>query len=164
MTSLSQIDVGYRHGPKLAVPGDPVTLGAARLKWYALAPADAPPPVDLVDNAHRFLVTAQAELGLTDERGFVILHRCGADFYFLLVSVWRGSNELWEAVYFRDGNSTAFARFEPAYPAQSLRPTFCVWELGIVAFEAKAWAAFLASPREESDLEDWQTSHFAGVV
>ena len=164
MTSLSQVDIGYRHGPKLAVSGELVALGEARLKWYALALADASPPDDIVDDAHRFLIAAQTELGLTDDRGFVILHRCGADFHFLLVSVWRGSNELWEAVYFRDGNATTFARFDPAYPSKATRPTFCVWELGVVAFEAKVWAEFLASPREKADLEDWQTSHFAGAV
>lgn len=164
MTPLSQVDIGYRHGPKLAVPGDLVALGEARLKWYALASTDASPSAEIVDDAHRFLSAEQAELGLTDERGFVILHRCGADFHFLLVSVWRGANELWEAVYFRDGNATTFARFDPAYPSKATRPTFCVWELGIVAFEAKAWVEFLASPRAQADLEDWQASTFAGVV
>jgi hypothetical protein len=34
--------------------------------------------------------------------GFVVLHRCGADFYFLLVSTWRNENELWESVYAKD--------------------------------------------------------------
>src|SRR3546814_4391337 len=49
-------------------------------------------------------------------RSFVILHRCGADFYFLLVSVWRGSNELWEAVWYQHGDMPAFAPFDSAYP------------------------------------------------
>src|SRR3546814_10619703 len=46
----------------------------------------------------------------------LILHRCGADFYFLLVSVWRGSNELWEAVWYQHGDMPAFAPFDSAYP------------------------------------------------
>src|SRR3546814_5173213 len=81
-------------------------------------------------------------------RSFVILHRCGADFYFLLVSVWRGSNELWEAEWYQHGDMPAFAPFDSAYHphAGAPRPTFGDWELGIVAHESAAWAAYLASP------------------
>ncbi|MGH7936717.1 MAG: hypothetical protein ACREF8_06885, partial [Chthoniobacterales bacterium] len=44
--------------------------------------------------------------------GFVILHRCGSDFYFLIVSTWRGNNEVWEAVFYKDGAPMAdFALF-----------------------------------------------------
>ena len=57
-----------------------------------------------------------------------ILHRCGDDFYFLLVSTWQNENELWETVWAKDG-SESFA-FRPWSVEGTHRPTFCVWELG----------------------------------
>ena len=36
------------------------------------------------------------------------------------------------------------------------RPTFCVWELAIVAHEALAWSRFLASDRDEAALSRWR--------
>ena len=40
------------------------------------------------------------------ELGFVILHRCGEDFYFLLISTWRNENELWETVWAKAGEAS----------------------------------------------------------
>ena len=37
--------------------------------------------------------------------GFVILHRCGEGFYFLLACTWAGNNELWETVWAKDGDA-----------------------------------------------------------
>jgi hypothetical protein len=59
---------------------------------------------------------------------------------------------------------TGFARFDSAYPVGGPRPTFCVWELGIVAAEAAAWARFLASPRAAADDAAWLGDRFNGAV
>jgi hypothetical protein len=147
---VSSVDPAYRHQAKLAIPDGALTLGDTRLKFYRLAPADKPVPDTIADAARVYLPGARK---LGDERGFVILHRCGDSFYFLLVSVWRGSNELWEAVFYRDEGMTGFAR-----------STFCVWELGVVAAEAAAWARFLASPRGAADDRAWLTDRFSGTV
>jgi hypothetical protein len=45
-----------------------------------------------------------------------------------------------------------------------LRPTFCVWELGVVAHEAAAWSRYLASPRADTDFARWRDDLFAGAV
>jgi len=82
----------------------------------------------------------------------------------LFGTIGRGSNELWEAVYYRDAGMAGFAVFDPAYPAAGPRPTFCVWELGIVAAEAQAWARFLGSPRTTEDDRLWRDRYFQGVV
>src|SRR3546814_8473676 len=83
-----------------------------------------------------------------------------------LVSVWRGSNELWEAVWYQHGDMPAFAPFDSAYPpdAGAPRPTFCVWELGIVAHESAAWARSLASPRDDAARSRWVDDVFEGAV
>jgi hypothetical protein len=158
---VSSADTAYRHYAKLATPDGDMALGDARLKFYRLAPEEKPVPEAIAVDARAFLPGA---LDLSDERGFVILHRCGESFYFLLASVWRGSNELWEAVFYRDEGMTGFARFEPAYPDAGPRPTFCVWELAVVAAESGAWARFLGSPRSAADEQAWLTDRFGGTV
>lgn len=158
---MSSVDPAYRHHAKIATSDGALTLGDATLKFYRLAPEENPVPEAIAADARAFLPGA---LDLSDERGFVILHRCGESFYFLLVSVWRGSNELWEAVYYRDEGMSGFARFDPAYPAGGPRPTFCVWELGIVAAESAAWARFLGSPRGAADDQAWLAGRFSGTV
>lgn len=164
---VSVIDPAYRHAPKRAVAGNPIEVGASFLKWYDLAPASAPVDPAIKARARTFVADEAAgdRLALDGDSGFVILHRCGADFYFLLVSVWRGNNELWEAVYYRDSAMPGFARFDPAYPATTtLRPTYCVWELGIVASEAAAWTRLLHSERSLVDQARWLADRFSGDV
>lgn len=80
--------------------------------------------------------------GLKRGFGFVILHRCGtAGFYFLIVSTWRGNNEVWETVYYKNGEAMADFALFPRDAAH--KPTFCVWELAAVWHETKAWERFL---------------------
>lgn len=160
------VDDAYRHYAKVGRFAGLREAGGAALKLYHLTAPDAPVPDDvarLCDDWFGGKADAAVEPG---DCGFVLLHRCGADFYFLLVSVWRGSNELWEAVWYRHGDTPAFAPFDPAYPdaAGAVRPTFCVWELGIVAHEALAWARYLASPRDAAALAAWRADIFFGTV
>lgn len=160
------VDPAYRHYPKQARFVAARTVGAATLKCYHLTAPDAPVPETVVAQADAwFTAHAPDELAAGD-CGFVIVHRCGADFHFLLASVWRGSNELWEAVWYRMGDMTAFAPFDAAYPPDVgvVRPTFCVWELGIVAHESAAWGRYLASSRDGTALAVWKGDGFDGVV
>jgi hypothetical protein len=171
MPAPTHVPPGYAHYPKQAVPRGMLATAGSTLKLYHLEKPGEPVPDAIAASARAFLSReglAAAELADGDagmDCGFVILHRCGADFYFLLLTVWRGANEAWEAVWYRDSGMADFARFEPAYPpAAMLRPTFCVWELGVVAHEAAAWSRYLASPRAEADLAYWRDDFFAGAV
>jgi hypothetical protein len=171
MPASAFVPPDYRHYEKQAVPRGMVGAAGSALKLYHLEKAGAPVPDAIAASARAFLAReglAAARLGsgeASEDCGFVILHRCGADFYFLLLTVWRGANEAWEAVWYRDGTMADFARFAPAYPGQAmLRPTFCVWELGVVAHESAAWSRYLASPRADADLACWRDDLFAGIV
>lgn len=93
--------------------------------------------------------------------GFVVLHRCGSNFYFLAPCTWRNSNELWESVYCKDAAKADIAPFSP--PGRH-RGTFCVWEVGPVVHERAAWIRFLTSPRAEGDLRRYLESNFEGEV
>jgi hypothetical protein len=75
----------------------------------------------------------------------VVLHRCGNDFYFLIVCTWRNSNELWQTVFYKDGDG--MVDFAPFPREGAHKPTLCVWELVPVIHEQQTWVRFLGSTR-----------------
>ncbi len=160
---MSVVSAGYRHATKAIRPAAPITLGGSVFKWYDIAPADEPVPGE-VHVLARGSLRAAAESGsldLEDELGFVILHRCGRSFYFLLVCTWRNENELWETVWAKAEGEIAFR----PWPVDGThRPTFCVWELGAVWHEQQAWSRFLHSERGVEEHEAYLRDTFAGVV
>lgn len=165
MTNLIAVKPGYRHTSKRATPGPLLNAGSSRLKWYDVARHDAPVPPGIRQAARDYLVTEadQGTLELNRDIGFAILHRCGAsnDFYFLPICTWRNSNELWESVYYKDAAMSAFA---PFIQTGRHKGTLCVWELGPVIHEPKAWLRYLQSARRHSDLDEYVASNFDGEV
>lgn len=160
----SRIPHDYRHVAKLARPAPPITLSGSVLKWYDVARATAPVPDEIRSLARSGLVEAARTggLALADDVGFVILHRCGLDFYFLLVCSWRNQNEVWETVFAKDGE--ADTAFKP-WPADGPhRPTFCVWELGVVCHEQRAWTRYLRTERDAAALQAYLEDGFDGSV
>ena len=104
--ALPGVRPGYRHETKEIVPGPLLSLGdRATLKWWDIAPESTPVPAGIRELARHALTEACAagKLDLAGV-GFVILHRCGEAFYFLLVTAWAGDNELWETVWAKDGD------------------------------------------------------------
>lgn len=154
------IDAAYRHYPKRVTPGAPLEGLAERgslLKWYGLHADDRPIPDEVTWLARARLTTAPLEArGL----GFVLLHRCGQDFYFLIVCTWRNSNELWETVFYKDGDASPDFALFPRDGEH--KPAFCVWELVPVWHEQGAWARFLESARDEGAARVWLKDLFAG--
>ena len=140
----------YRHVEKIACPEPSLALDETVLKWYDIAPDDAPVPLAVRALARRSLRDASRAgmLGDLGELGFVVLHRCGESFYFLLVCTWRNENELWETVWAKDGDGDVFFRPWPIEGAH--RPTFCVWELGAVCSRTAGMVALplLAARRD----------------
>jgi hypothetical protein len=157
------VEAGYRHVTKEITPATPITLGGSVLKWYDIAPADEPVPSDVLVLARGTLHGApeSGALDLDDELGFVILHRCGESFYFLIVCTWRNENEVWETVWAKDNGEAAF---RPWQIEGTHRPTFCVWELGAVWHEQQAWSRFLRSGRDAAAREAYLRDLFAGEV
>ena len=119
------IDPKYRHTAKQVTPGEMLETSGAVLKWYAVHPEDRPVPDDITQSARAYLLKTPLEArGL----GFVVLHRCGNDFYFLIACTWRGSNEVWETVFYKDGD--AMVDFALFVRDKTHKPAFCVWERG----------------------------------
>ena len=164
MSAVEHLEPGARrHNDKLAQPRTGIVLGEVTCKWYDIAPEEAPVPLAVRALARRSLRDGvrRGELPLEGELGFVILHRCERDFYFLLVSTWRNENELWETVWAKAGDDVLFRPFFVEGPHQ---PTFCVWELGAVAHERSAWAGYLRSARDGAARDAYLRDAYDGLV
>lgn len=161
---IGAVTSDYRHVSKLIRPAPSVALNDAVLKWYDIAAADAPIPREIHELARARLREAarSGELGVSGDLGFVILHRCGQSFYFLLVSTWRNDNELWETVWAKDGDGDL--TFRPWPIEGTHRPTFCVWELGAVWHEQQAWSRYLRSPRDDAAKQAYLRASYQGTV
>ena len=160
---MSAVQAGYTHLTKAITPAPGIELGDSSLKWYDIAPADEPVPGPIRALARGSLRGAvdSGTIALDDDLGFVILHRCGASFYFLLVSTWRNDNELWETVWAKDSDENGFH----PWPLEGThRPTFCVWELGAVWHEQQAWSRFLRSPRDDDARDAYVHDLYVGDV
>jgi hypothetical protein len=166
VNALEQASVAadYRHVEKMAHAEPSLALGETSLKWYDVAPDDEPVPLAIRAVARRCLRDAARgdELGALGEFGFVILHRCGEDFYFLLVCTWRNENELWETVWAKNGESDVL--FRPWPTEGEHRPTFCVWELGAVCHEREAWTRYLLSARDKAAKNAYMHDCYSGAV
>jgi hypothetical protein len=164
MVELRFVGKKYEHSAKVVTTCERLNASNGQLKWYNLACAEDGVPKNIERMAREFL-TAEATAGrggADRELGFVVLHRCGAEFYFLLLSTWRGSNELWETIFYKE--DAAMPGFEEFKFDSRHRGTFCVWELGAVGHEQKAWTRFLRSARTLQDEEHYLAETFSGSV
>ena len=161
---LGAVQPDYDHVSKLVRPAESLMLDDALLKWYDVAPADARVSSGVRALARRSLRAGarSGTLELSGDLGFVVLHRCGESFYFLLVSTWRNDNELWETVWAKDGEDAVLFRQWPI--DSSHRPTFCVWELGAVDHERQAWSRYLRSARDDAARRAYLGDAYAGEV
>ncbi|PRY37789.1 hypothetical protein [Umezawaea tangerina] len=162
-TANTSVQADYRHYPKeaLALPASDLVLPVGHLKWYEVREAEAVIPDATREQAHAFLLdeVASGGLAVADDIGFVIHHLCGESFYFLIVSSWRNNNEMWQTLYYKDGDAP-LARFTDG-PHRSIN---CVWEMGIVMHEQQRWSRFLYSARDEAALAAYLDDRFTGTV
>jgi hypothetical protein len=157
------VNPAYVHRDKIIEPKQGLTLGACRLKWYDIGAPDYPVLPQIHDMARLFL-GGEAGKGALDQLGrfgFTVLHRCGADFYFLLACSWLGNNEIWESVYAKDAGDPDFRAFPHPGPH---RGTYCVWEMGAITHESQAWRRFLLSARDEAAVETWLGDRYEGPI
>jgi hypothetical protein len=153
------VAAGYVHTPKLVVCGAPVERPGTILKCYVMHHESEPLPDEITRLARLHLATAPLEArGL----GFVVLHRCEKNFYFLIAATWRHCNELWQTVYYKDGESMPLFELFPRDATH--KPTWCVWELVPVWHEQQAWLRFLASARTVQAAQVWLDDVYLGAA
>jgi len=156
---LQSVSTDYVHGSKTVTPRPRFEVQGGQFKWYDVSTAEKPVPEAIGSKARDFL--SRTDLDGASELGFVVLHRCGADFYFLIVCSWCGNNEIWETVFAIDKGDDGFRDWPR--PGSHL-PTFCVWEMGAVAHESLAWSRYLRSARDEAAREAWMADQYEGLV
>jgi len=130
-------------------------LGDWRLKLYELAAPDKGVRPELVARTREL---AAASLPPVDDRhhgaAFAIAH--DARFPIALVYWWRDVNELHSAIY---AGETIDA-LEPVDPTA----LGCVWELGIIEFERRAWIADVIGNPEGPDVDRYLSRRFDGMI
>ena len=142
LENLGNFPPNYQNEPRISIPGEPIITPQLALKWYEMIkPKDGLFNRNQVKKVRDFL---EGQINLRDIEvlsglGFVIL---SGNVDFLNVAVWDKSIPylLKNKVY--DNYKEVDIRKEGA---------FCMWELGIVAHEARAWKKYLESVRTESD-------------
>jgi hypothetical protein len=155
----SGVATDYQHQSKCVTPLNPLFAAGSVLKWYNLHLDSHSIPDEVTQLARQgLLATAVHALGL----GFAVLHRCGEDFYFLVVCTWRQSNELWQTVLYKDGLAAPGFTLFPRDEAH--KPMLCVWELVPVQHEQQAWLRFLRSARDECAAQAWLADCFSGTT
>jgi hypothetical protein len=152
---------GYTYYEKMTTPRADLSLPQAYLKWYDLYPLDAEITPEQRGECRAFVAAEAERLQFPGDLGFVILHRAGS-VLLLLLTTWRNTNEMWEAVYVK------FLEQEGGYQEVTFpnnhRGTFCVWELGAVWHERHAWVRFLSSKRDAAAKLAYINDRFAGLV
>lgn len=130
-------------------------FGDWRLKLYGLAAPDRGVRPELLDATRRF---AQHSLPPVDDAhygaAFAIAH--DATFPIALIYWWQDENELHSRIYAGE----SLDRMEPA-PATALG---CVWELGIIEFERRAWIADVIGNAAGPDLDTYLERRFDGLI
>jgi len=160
LDAAAGVRAGYEHVAKVVQPGSAISVSGGLLKWYEIATASSPVAGEISALARDALLRAVPELA--GELGFVILHRCGESFYFLLVSTWRNENELWETVWAKPGDDADGFSQWPLDGGH--RPTFCVWELRAVSHEQGAWSRYLRSARDAVARREYLKDTYTGLA
>lgn len=165
MTPLEQlgnvVPEGYMYYEKIITPREDLILPTAYLKWYDLYPDDGEITPEQRAEARACLNKEVEKLNLQGELGFVILHRAGT-MLLLLLTTWRNTNEMWEAVYTKD--VTKAEGYKQQTYSNNHYGTYCVWELGAIWHERHAWVRFLSSKRDNEAKLAYINDRFSGRV
>jgi hypothetical protein len=133
-------------------------LGEWRLKLYGLARPEQGVRPELLE-ATRGLAGQSLPAVDGDRHGaaFAIAH--DARFPIALIYWWQGLNEIHQRI---------FAGPEGAAPSDlreiTGQPMGCVWELGIVEFERRAWIEDVIGNPDGPDLDRYMSRHFDGLI
>lgn len=130
-------------------------LGDWRLKLYGLARPEQGVREELIETTRAL---AAETLPAVDDKqhgaAFAIAH--DARWPIALVYWWHDMNELHAAIY----AGAEPDRLEPA-PATAFG---CVWELGVVEFERRAWIEEVIGNADGPDLDGYFARRFGGMV
>jgi hypothetical protein len=160
---LGNVPAAYEHEWRVAEPRDALVLPGAIFKWYHVHCAGVSVPEAMDTEARALIADASAQGKWSPEYGlnFALIHLSTAH-AFLIAGTWRGHQELWERIYYKElALPGPFARI--ATDGEDA-PTACVWELGVICHERMAWHRYLFSGRTEADKRAWLADTYTGQV
>jgi hypothetical protein len=162
LSELGNVPLTYTHEWRVAEPHEPLVLPSAIFKWYHVHREGVAIPTEM-DTEARAAITEAAQGAWNMEYGlnFALIH-LSTTHAFLIAGVWRGHQELWERIYYKDlAQGGPFTRI--ATDGEDT-PAACVWEFGVIVHERLAWHRYLFSGRTEADKHAWLADTYTGQV
>ncbi len=162
LKQMGNVPMSYQHEWRIAEPAEPLVLPGAIFKWYHVHRQGAAVPT--VMDAEARSVIAEAAVGPWKPEyglGFALLHLSTAH-AFLTAGVWRGHQEMWERIHYKElGSGGPFIR--PDMTGEDV-PAACVWELGVICHERMAWHRYLFTDRSDAAKHAWLADTYSGKV
>lgn len=163
LSDLGNVPTAYMHEWRVTEPRELLVLPGTIFKWYHVHRDGVPIPDAMDAEARTVIADAITRGAWNPEYGlnFALLHVSTAH-AFLIAGVWRGHQELWERVYYKElASSGPFTRI--ATDGEDT-PAACVWELGVICHERMAWHRYLFSGCTEADKRAWLADTYTGRV
>jgi hypothetical protein len=163
LVGLGNVPMDYRHEWRVAEPREPLFLPGTVFKWYHVHREGVTIPAAMDAEARTVIADAIAAGAWSPEYGlnFALIH-LSTTHAFLIAGVWRGHQELWERIYYKDlATAGPFTRIDTTGEDT---PGACVWELGAICHERMAWHRYLFSERTEADKRAWLADLYSGQV
>ena len=153
--SVTTSALAHAYHPRLGTFVADERLGDWRLKLYGLAAPEKGVRPELIERTRAIAAECLPPVD-EDHHGaaFAIAH--DARFPIALIYWWQDVNELHARIF----AGAEIDQLEPA-PETALS---CVWELGIVEFERRAWIADVIGNPDGPDLERYLSRRFDGSI
>ncbi len=160
---LGNVPMAYTHEWRVAEPKEALVLPGALFKWYHVHREGVAIPAAMDAEARAVITDAMAGGKWNPEYGlnFALIH-LSTTHAFLISGVWRGHQELWERVYYKELSPPG--PFLRADMSGEDSPSACVWELGVICHERMAWHRYLFTGRTEADKRAWLADTYTGQV
>jgi len=154
--SRAQTPLAQAYHPRLGRFVSEEALGDWRLKLYGLAAPEKGVRDELLAATRELTASSLPPLGEAHGAGFAIAH--DATYPIALVYWWQAINELHQRVFV--GRPDDLTQMRPV----ELTPTGCVWELGIVEFERRAWIEDVIGNEAGPDIARYMGRRFDGLI
>jgi hypothetical protein len=153
--SFERVSADFEFRQKRVVQDYALEDGDLILKWYDLMDVESTTNEAAKDRARQFVAwDGQPAVGW-------VIHQPCQGGTFLTASRWQDNNEFCEQTRWQaDGEST----YRASAASVGMQHSHCLWQLGIVAHQARSWATYLRSDRDREARERWPSDRLSGPL